>query len=104
MASLVIPSLPTMAPAPDAMAVATPAPAPAARSAAPVMVASARSVTDRVAGTMTASIARAAAPVRLASMDRARAEAVAMLDRKLLSDSTLGDLMSGARAETASLR
>ncbi|MCM8730718.1 hypothetical protein ACFO8O_07010 [Hephaestia sp. GCM10023244] len=30
---------------------------------------------------------------------RAKAEAVAMLDRKLLSDSTLGDIVAGARAE-----
>ena len=29
----------------------------------------------------------------------AKAEAMAMLDRKLLSDSTLGDIMAGARAE-----
>jgi hypothetical protein len=53
-----------------------------------------------------AAIVKAAAahPAHASRTSRAKAEAVAMLDRKLLSDSTLGDLMSRARAETASLR
>ncbi len=38
--------------------------------------------------------------VRTAAAQRSKAQAVALLDRKLLSDSTMGDLMSSARAET----
>jgi hypothetical protein len=57
-----------------------------------------------VAAVMHDVIAHAVQPVRRSVADRARSEAVAMLDRKLLSDSTLGDLARGARAETASLR
>ncbi|TPG38977.1 hypothetical protein EAH79_14590 [Sphingomonas koreensis] len=107
MASLVIPSLPTMAPPVDAaQPVATPAPAASRASApAPVMMAAAKPAASHAIDAARATVQRAAAaPVRLASVDRARAQAVAMLDRKLLSDTTLGDLMSGARAETASLR
>ena len=37
-------------------------------------------------------------------VERGKAQAMAMLDRKLLSDSTLGDLLSGARRETVSYR
>ena len=40
------------------------------------------------------------AVVRTAAAET-KAKAVAMLDRKLLSDATLGDIMSGARAEAA---
>lgn len=97
MASLVIPTLPTDAAQPDA----TPAPAETKPSQpATVMMAAAKPATAHVA----ADAVRVAAPVRMAAVDRAKAQAVAMLDRRLLSDSTLGDLMSGARAETASLR
>jgi len=46
------------------------------------------------------SLAGAVAEVRTAAVERTRAQAVALLDRKLLSDSTIGDLMSSARAET----
>ncbi|CAN5499022.1 hypothetical protein BH09PSE4_BH09PSE4_02560 [soil metagenome] len=46
-----------------------------------------------------ATIQHAVAEVRVASVDRGKAQAMAMLDRKLLSDSTLGDILSGARAE-----
>lgn len=49
----------------------------------------------------TAAVAVASkAPV----VKRAKAQAVAMLDRKLLSDSTVGDLLSSARAEARSRR
>ncbi|MGN6271025.1 MAG: hypothetical protein ACTHM0_14160 [Sphingomonas sp.] len=109
MASLVIPTLPVIAtptddaaPAADAtpvkpsapvvMAAAKPAPTPAK-----VEVASARPAADPLAAIVKAA---AAHPAR-ATTSRAKAEAVAMLDRKLLSDSTLGDLMSRARAETS---
>lgn len=110
MASLVIPTLPTIAPPPDARgdagataaaAVSTPAPTPPpAATPAPVRVASAQPVADRVAAAVHDAVPAARATVAR----RARDEAVAMLDRKLLSDATLGDLMSGARRETASLR
>jgi hypothetical protein len=46
------------------------------------------------------SLAGAVAEVRSAAVQRGKAQAVALLDRKLLSDSTIGDLMSSARAET----
>ncbi len=46
------------------------------------------------------SLAGAVADVRTAAVERTRNQAVALLDRKLLSDSTIGDLMSSARAET----
>lgn len=97
MASLVIPTLPTDAAQPDATSV--PAEAKPSQPAT-VMMAAAKPATAHVA----ADAVRVAAPVRMAAVDRAKAQAVAMLDRRLLSDSTLGDLMSGARAETASLR
>ena len=115
MASLVIPTLPVIAaPADDAAPTADPAPA---KPSAPVVMASARPVpastpakvevaSVRPAADPLAAIVKAAAahPAHASQASRARAEAVAMLDRKLLSDSTLGDLMSRARAETASLR
>lgn len=111
MASLVIPTLPVIAtPAEDAAPAADPAPA---KPSAPVMMASAKPAPAKVevasarpAVDPLAAIVRAAAahPAHASQASRAKAEAVAMLDRKLLSDSTLGDLMSRARAETASLR
>lgn len=51
-----------------------------------------------------AAIVRAAAAERVAAVAKVRPQAVAMLDRKLLSDNTLGDILSGARAEARSLR
>jgi hypothetical protein len=106
MASLVIPSLPTMAPPPDATgAASTPPPVSEPQMApAPVALASNDPAPGRIADPVKAAVQHVVQPVRLASVDRARAEAMAMLDRKLLSDATMGDLMSGARAETASLR
>jgi len=121
-AQMVIPALPVMLPPPDAAQPdAAPAAAPAKAAApvqvaaakpshaaapapAPVQVASAKADAGRMASVMHDVIARAAQPVRRSVADRARSEAVAMLDRKLLSDTTLGDLARGARAETASLR
>ena len=49
------------------------------------------------------AVQQAVAAVRTVATTR-KAQAVAMLDRQLLSDSTLGDLLSGARAETTRLR
>ena len=50
------------------------------------------------------SVATAVAEVQAAAVVRGKAQAVAMLDRQLLSDSTIGDLLSGAHAETTRLR
>ncbi|MBJ6120628.1 hypothetical protein [Sphingomonas mollis] len=47
------------------------------------------------------SVARRAA---VAAVAKVRPEAVALLDRKLLSDTTLGDILSGARAEAGRKR
>lgn len=119
-AQMVIPTLPVMLPPPDAAQpdaapVAAQAPAQvqvaaakpvhaAAPAPAPVQVASTKTDAGRMATVMHDVIARAAQPVHRTVAERARSEAVAMLDRKLLSDTTLGDLARGARAETASLR
>jgi len=51
-----------------------------------------------------ATVRRAVETVRVAAVDRTRTQAVAMLDRKLLSDSTLGDLLNGARTEATRRR
>ncbi|HXH16483.1 MAG TPA: hypothetical protein VNJ10_10170 [Sphingomonas sp.] len=51
-----------------------------------------------------AALVRAAKTERLAAVAKVRPQAVAMLDRKLLSDSTLGDIMSGARSESGRRR
>ncbi len=70
------------------------------RRSAPIAVASVvnavESAHDRAAsaGTAAAIIASIAKPAATR-----KAQAVAMLDRTLLSDSTLGDLLSGARSE-----
>ncbi|KQU62143.1 hypothetical protein ASG67_03185 [Sphingomonas sp. Leaf339] len=47
------------------------------------------------------SVARRAA---VAAVAKVRPDAVALLDRKLLSDTTLGDILSGARAEAGRKR
>ena len=113
MASLVIPTLPVIAP-PER----TSSPATNARRSQPVAVASAKAPPAKTAPAKVevasvkpsadplAAIVKAAAmrPVKSSTASQAKARAVAMLDRKLLSDATLGDLMSKARAETASLR
>lgn len=86
MAALVVPAgvtpIQTANAAAIAVVAATPAPAPAVAKVAVVREAPAPVV----------------APVRTAATET-KAKAVAMLDRKLLSDATLGDIMSGARAE-----
>jgi hypothetical protein len=50
------------------------------------------------------TVAVAVAQVRPATIERAKPQTVAMLDRKLLSDSTIGDLLHGARSETGKMR
>lgn len=88
MAALVVPAGVTPIQTANAAAVAavasTPAPAPAVARVAVVQEAPAPVV---------AAIRTPAAETK--------AKAVAMLDRKLLSDATLGDIMSGARVEAA---
>lgn len=90
-AALVVPAGVTPIQIANAAAVAavaaTPAPAPAVARAAVVKEAPAPVV----------AVAQTVATV-------SRAKTVAMLDRKLLSDSTLGDIISGARAEAARTR
>jgi len=53
--------------------------------------------------TSPAAVETASAEVKHA-VASGKAQAVAMLDRKLLSDSTIGDVVARARTETASLR
>jgi hypothetical protein len=89
MASLVVPAGVTPIQTANAAAVAAvaatpPAPAPVAK----VAVAVEAPVLQPAVATKTAATVR-------------KAQAVAMLDRQLLSDSTLGDIVSGARAEAA---
>lgn len=94
-----------------ALVVPAGAPAPAAMTlVAATAAATVRPAAATPATTATAQRAAAAAPVRTAeasvarqvataAVARVRPEAVALLDRKLLSDNTLGDILSGARAE-----
>ncbi|MDR6788646.1 hypothetical protein J2Y58_002006 [Sphingomonas sp. BE138] len=91
-AQLIVPAAPVVATPAVQTAAATPAAAPATVvKVAAVQVAAAAPVT------VTKVAARAvAAPVKAAK--------VAMLDRGLLSENTLGDLLSGARAERSRLR
>lgn len=81
MASLVVPSLPDGAVKPAVPAISTAAVVPA-----------------RVADAEP-SVAGAVAQVRDRAIASGKAQAVALLDRKLMSDSTIGDLLSGTRAE-----
>ncbi|KQN92937.1 hypothetical protein ASE95_10055 [Sphingomonas sp. Leaf231] len=91
-AQLIVPSAPVVV-AP----VATPAVATASAGAAVVKVAAVQVAAASMPVTVTRVAARAAAaPVKAAK--------VAMLDRGLLSDNTIGDLLSGARAERSRLR
>ena len=72
-----------------AAATVQPATVPAAPAPAPAVVAPVKPVL-------------ATAAVKPSATKRAKAQAVAMLDRKLLSDSTIGDLLSSARRESHS--
>lgn len=108
-AQLLVPSLPTLA-----VPVATPAPPAAARPAVDVAVQAVAAATPlkpvvirasvRTPRSAEAAIVRAASTERLAAVAKVRPQAVAMLDRKLLSDNTLGSILSGARAEAGRLR
>ncbi|QNE31832.1 hypothetical protein F1C10_07720 [Sphingomonas sp. NBWT7] len=82
------------------VAARTPAPRPTSvRVAMPVTQPRAQEQLGRVAAIK--AVAMVSAPPA-ASIRKARA--VAMLDKSLLSDTTLGDLLSGARSETSRLR
>ncbi|SEN33838.1 hypothetical protein SAMN05192583_2526 [Sphingomonas gellani] len=128
-ALMVVPSAPVVATVPPVTPVqptiAPPRVQPAVAVSAPVRMASARTSASAPVAVASASPARVAkikalepvptratpAAARLASAERANAavakvrpQAMAMLDRKLLSDTTLGDLLSGARAEAGRRR
>lgn len=111
-AALVVPSAPvaaTVAATPVAIPTRLPAPAPAPVRMAALAVPAG---VIRVAAThLVAPVKSARAMARIADAARAgdavakvRPQAVAMLDRKLLSDTTLGDLISRARAERTTKR
>ena len=95
-------------------AASTPLPAPVVRAAAVGPAAAAARPQPRVerpvavamvARPVIATTPRAkAAMLRAAAVSNVRPQAVAMLDRKLLSDTTLGDIMSGARVEAGRRR
>lgn len=112
------PVLPTLTPAAAPVPVAAPAPAPVRVAAvtapkpaaalprlvkASVVTASTRASLTRPAAIRPASL-QPAAIVQTASTRPRNIRAVAMLDKSLLSDTTLGDLMSGARHEGSRLR
>ena len=88
-ASVIVPSHPVLAPT---MPVAAPA------TAKPATVVKVAAVTVR-------HTAPRLTPASVAAAERPRAvKAVAMVDKSLLSDTTIGDLLSGARAERNRLR
>lgn len=100
-AALVVPAgaapVVVSAPAP----IVAPAPSPVVAPARPnavVMTASASPIAPT--GRAAPALARLAEAARARIAEaKVRPQAVAMLDRKLLSDTTFGDIMSGARAE-----
>lgn len=81
--------------APDAAKAATAAAATATRPAQPAA---------RPAAVASEIVAAAVSKPVKTPADAAREEAVAMLDRKLLRDSSFGDLMRGVRAEASRVR
>lgn len=104
----VVPTAPPVAAEPQPTTASAPAPATAQPVVAPAVVRvatvdraqpAARLIPARAVASA-APLARAAAPTRPAR----RTQAVAMLDRSLLSDATIGDLVDGARAEAGGLR
>ncbi|SFP73477.1 hypothetical protein [Sphingomonas rubra] len=101
-AALVVPSgAPALAPAQPAMTlVAATAPLPAVPAAAAARAAVVRTAAVSVP-VRTTPIAAARS---VAAVAKVRPDAVAMLDRKLLSDSTLGDILASARAEAGRKR
>jgi hypothetical protein len=114
-AALVVPSAPVASvsatPAPVQVAAIQPVsprrPAtvlPNRSVAAPAHVVKVRAL-EPVAPRSTPAFARLASAARAnAAVAKVRPQAVAMLDRKLLSDTTFGDILSGARAEAGRRR
>lgn len=106
-ASLVVPSIPSYAPPPVIEdAPVTPVATMVKASATVAKPAPRRErVADPAAPRMMkAVVVKAAAPAPLTTASLRKSKTVAMLDRGLLSDTTLGDLMSGARAERGRTR
>ena len=95
--ALVVPS------APPVFAPATPIPA-AVMPAAPVQPVAVAHVDITAPRPVVRAAAAHDAPVRVAATAKQKPVRVAMLDRKLLSDNTLGDILSGARAEAGHRR
>lgn len=110
-AALLVPSQPAPAPVivqPEAVAAAAPAapakpnaPAPVVRLAKvdlpkPQIV---QAVSEHVVSAKKAKPAPIATVRTAAAVAKVRPEAVAMLDRQLLSDTTLGDILKGAKTE-----
>jgi hypothetical protein len=110
-AALVVPALAT-APAAMPVDVTAAAPAPTQAVVKVATAAPARPILPEAAIRTVAPSGRAAPAIaRLAEAARAtaavakvRPQAVAMLDRQLLSDNTFGDIMSGARREAGRAR
>ncbi len=108
-AALLVPSqpapvvpLPDAAPTQTAAAAKPNAPAPVVRLAKvdlpkPQVV---KAVSERVVATKTPKPAPIATVRTAAAVAKVRPEAVAMLDRQLLSDTTLGDILKGAKSES----
>ena len=108
-AALLVPSqsapvvpLPDAAPAQTAAAAKPNAPAPVVRLAKvdlpkPQVV---KAVSERVVATKAAKPAPIATVRTAAAVAKVRPQAVAMLDRQLLSDTTLGDILKGAKSES----
>ena len=111
-AALLVPALstaPTPEPTPAPALTAPPAPVATPARAGPVRMAAAvrrEAPVEAVrivapTGRAAPAIARAAEAARgRAAVAKVRPQAVALLDRKLLSDTTFGDIMSGARRES----
>lgn len=99
-AALVVPSgAPALAPAQPAMTlVAATAPLPAAPTAPAAAVVRTAAIATPI------HVTPIAAARSVAAVAKVRPAAVAMLDRKLLSDSTLGDILASARAEAGRKR
>ena len=101
-AQLLVPSMPVIAPVAAPAAVTNVGVQTAAVAAAlkPVVI----RASVQMPKSAEAAIVRAASTERLAAVAKVRPQAVAMLDRKLLSDTTLGSILNGARAEAGRLR
>lgn len=90
-------------PAPAAAPVALAAAAPVTKPTKAQVATEAAIHTVAPSGRNAPAIARMAEAARAtAAVAKVRPQAVAMLDRKLLSDTTFGDIMSGARREAGS--